>query len=462
MAPTLPLQHKHNKRCIMKKLIVILVIIFWGFVGVSELTANPRVSGYFYTGLSPYGSWIEIDYGVVVWRPTVMRMDWSPYRDGRWIWTSDGWYWQSNEPFGHITYHYGRWYFDDYYGWLWYPDYEWAPAWVEWRYDNDYIGWAPLHPYAMFSIAIGIHYTTVYYIPYYHWNFVVYNNFYDPYVYNHCVAPRYKYRVYSNTRYRNNYTYRNGRVRNNGVDVNIVRTRSGQKIRERDLQRVTDTRSMHKEKLDDQRKIKTFYRSRDELVSNELKDVKIKKSDRKSSLDVKNIRRGELEKKNIERKTHKERNRQIQTEENKRFSYTEKERSKTNKERKTNTSNERKKFDNNVTRKITSNEKIDDKKVDRKVKTNNEKIDLHKKSTVNKNKEIRIKNNTQMKEVKVKRNRTNKVQTKTEIKKRVDKTFSEKNKKTTVNNRNTKKDKRTTVKNNKKNNDNKKKKRSKR
>ena len=123
----------------MKKLIVILVLIFWGFVGVSELNANPRISGYFVNSLSLYGNWIEIDYGVVVWRPTIMSMDWSPYRDGRWIWTSDGWYWQSYEPFGHITYHYGRWYFDDYYGWLWYPDYEWAPAWVEWRYDNDYI-----------------------------------------------------------------------------------------------------------------------------------------------------------------------------------------------------------------------------------------------------------------------------------------------------------------------------------
>jgi hypothetical protein len=428
MAPTLPLQHKHKKRCIMKKLIVILVIIFWGIVGVSELNANPRVSGYFYNSLSPYGTWIEIDYGAVVWRPTIMRMDWSPYRDGRWIWTSDGWYWQSSEPFGHITYHYGRWYFDDYYGWLWYPDYEWAPAWVEWRYDNDYIGWAPLHPYAMFSIGIGIHYTTVYYIPYYHWNFVVYNNFYDPYVYNHCVAPQYKYRVYSNTRYRNNYTYNNGRVRNNGVDVNIVRTRSGQKIRERDLQRVTETRSLHKQKPDDRGNIKTFYRSRDELVSNDLRDVKIEKSKRESSLDVKKIRTDELENKNIERRTDKEQTKQLKSKENERDFNIEKERTKTNNERK--------------------------------VKTNNEKIDLQKKSTVNKNKEIRVKNNTQKKEEKVNRKKTNNVQTKTEIKKRVDKTFSEKNKKTTVNKRNNNDVKKTEVKTNGKSNDNKKKKRS--
>ncbi|MGB5847146.1 MAG: DUF6600 domain-containing protein, partial [Ignavibacteriaceae bacterium] len=346
-----------------------------------------------------------------------------------------------------------RWYFDDYYGWLWYPDYEWAPAWVEWRYDNDYIGWAPLHPYALFSIAVGIHYTTVYYIPYYHWNFVVYNNFYDPYVYNHCVAPRYKYRVYSNTRYRNNYTYRNGRVRNNGVDVKIVRKRSGQKIRERDLERVSDTRSLHKERVDDQRKIKTFYRSRDELVSNEINDVKIEKSDRKSSLDVKNIRRGEIEKKNIERKTDKERIKQKQTKETKRYSYSEKEITKTNNERKVKTFDERKKSGNDVVINKKT-EKVNDTKLHGKVYKDNE-------NKTNKKNDSRIKGkNEQKKEVKVDRKKTKNVQTKTDIKKRVDKTFSEKNKKTTVNKRNNNDVKKTKVNTNRKSNDNKKKKRS--
>ncbi len=439
----------------MKKLIVILVLIFWGFggVNVNEIIANPRVSGYFYNGLSPYGSWIEIDYGVVVWRPTVMKMNWSPYREGRWIWTSDGWYWHSYEPFGHITYHYGRWYFDDYYGWLWYPDYEWAPAWVEWRYDNDYIGWAPLHPYAIFSISIGIHYSTVYYIPYYHWNFVGYRHFYDPYVYNHCVAPRYKYRVYSNTRYRNNYTYRNGRVRNNGVDVKIVRKRSGQKIRERDLQRVSDIRSLNKGKLDDRQNLKTFYRSRDELVSNELKDVKIKRSNRKSSLDVKKIRRGDLENKNIEKKNDKKRTEQLQTKENERYSYTKKKRTKTNKEKKNKTSDVRKKSGNDIEVKKKS-ENLNDRKLQRNVYKNDDKKNKRQN-------DIRMTGrNEEKKKVKVNRKKIKKVQTKTEIKKRIDKKLSERNKKTTVNKRNTNNVKRTKLKTNSRNNDNIKKKRS--
>jgi len=47
---------------------------------------------------------------------------------------------------GLATYHYGRWVYDSYYGWLWTPGTQWAPAWVSWREGGDYIGWAPLPP----------------------------------------------------------------------------------------------------------------------------------------------------------------------------------------------------------------------------------------------------------------------------------------------------------------------------
>jgi len=437
----------------MKKLIVIIVLIFWGFVGVSEINANPRVSGYFYTGLSPYGSWIEIDYGVVVWRPTIMRMDWSPYRDGRWIWTSDGWYWQSYEPFGYITYHYGRWYFDDYYGWLWYPDYEWAPAWVEWRYDDDYIGWAPLHPFAVFSILIGIHYTTHYYTPYYHWNFVGYHHFYDPYVYNHCLGPRYKYRVYSNTRYRTNYVYHNGRIRNNGVDVNIIRKRTSQKIRQRDLLHVSDPVSIDSRNMDKNKKIRTFYKSRDELTRNEVKDVQITKSKRNSSLDVSRVKIGRMKDRNVKTSVDKDKTNQLKKNEREKYSYTKKKRTKTNNERKIKTSDVRKKSGNDVEIKKKT-EKVNDRKLREKVYKND------KKKNIKKNDSRITERKEKKKEVKVNRKKNKNVQTKTDIKKRVNKTFSEKNKKTTVNKRNTNNVKKTEVKTNRGSNDNKKKKRS--
>ena len=165
----------------MKKLIIAAVVIVFGLSANADANTDyaKRVGGYFYTSLSPYGTWMEIGFGTPVWRPTIMRRTWSPYSQGQWIYTDYGWYWDSYESFGAIVYHYGRWYYDDYYGWIWIPDYEWAPAWVDWRYDDDYIGWAPLSPYALFSINIGIHYTYDYYVPYNHWNYVKYNHFCD-------------------------------------------------------------------------------------------------------------------------------------------------------------------------------------------------------------------------------------------------------------------------------------------
>jgi len=393
----------------MKKLIIVFVLIFWGFVGVNEITAHPGVSGYFYTGLSPYGSWIEIDYGVVVWRPTNIRMDWSPYRDGRWIWTSDGWYWQSYEPFGYITYHYGRWYFDDYYGWLWFPEYDWAPAWVEWRYDNDYIGWAPLHPYAVFSISVGIYFTQTYYTPYYHWNFVTYNHFYDPYVYNHYVAPRYKYRVYSKTRYRNNYVYRNGRIRNYGVDVKIVRNRGGQNIKQRDVLRVSNHSSLNNGSLNNTSQIRTFYKSRDELVRNEVKNMKIKRGNRKSSLDVSLIKTSKIRDRNIISPTNKNRTKKIKTREVEKYSDNKVRKTKTNKERKIKISVDRKKSGRNMMMQQNRN-----------VKKKKETNEFKKNPALNKNNENRVQsNNRQKKEVMVNRNIERKVKTEANNQKRV-------------------------------------------
>ena len=110
--------------------------------------------GTFYDDLEPYGDWVEMpDYG---WgfAPRVDR-DWRPYTRGQWIWTDYGWYWDSDEDFGWAAYHYGRWVNDRYYGWIWIPGTEWAPAWVSWRHGNGYSGWAPLPPRAIWRRKIG-------------------------------------------------------------------------------------------------------------------------------------------------------------------------------------------------------------------------------------------------------------------------------------------------------------------
>ena len=73
--------------------------------------------------------------------------NWRPYTVGRWTSTDEyGWYWDSYEPFAWAVYHYGRWGYDPDYGWFWVPGDTWAPAWVQWRYSDEYVGWAPIGP----------------------------------------------------------------------------------------------------------------------------------------------------------------------------------------------------------------------------------------------------------------------------------------------------------------------------
>ncbi len=190
----------------------------------------------FYFELRHSGRWIEFDDGLVVWKPRIYDISWAPYRVGEWIWTDRGWYWYSYESFGEIVYHYGRWFFDDYYGWVWIPDYEWAPAWVEWRYSDNCIGWAPMSPYAAFSASFGFSYTRVYVIPVAHWNFVYIYDFNRPYIGNYFVGERYKYRYYEDTRYYDNTVYRDGdRYAVRGIDKDIVERNAGTKIKTRNL-----------------------------------------------------------------------------------------------------------------------------------------------------------------------------------------------------------------------------------
>jgi hypothetical protein len=103
--------------------------------------------GTFHNSLSPYGNWVNINNYGPVWRPSHRQADWQPYySNGYWAYTDYGWTWVSQDPWGHIAYHYGSWLNDPSYGWVWVPGYNWAPAWVTWQYTDDYIGWAPLPP----------------------------------------------------------------------------------------------------------------------------------------------------------------------------------------------------------------------------------------------------------------------------------------------------------------------------
>jgi hypothetical protein len=139
------------------RLLVLLLAAIFTMLTPRPAQAQAEVSfDFFYDSLAPYGEWIEIaDYGTA-WRPLDVDEDWAPYTDGYWAFTDAGWTWVSYEDFGGIVYHYGRWVRVEEEGWCWVPDYEWAPAWVSWRQNDDYVGWAPLPPEARWSPSIGI------------------------------------------------------------------------------------------------------------------------------------------------------------------------------------------------------------------------------------------------------------------------------------------------------------------
>jgi hypothetical protein len=190
-----------------------------------------------------------------------------------------------------MTYHYGRWYNDDYYGWIWVPDDQWAPAWVDWRYDDDYVGWAPLSPYGVFQIGLGLHFTNEYHAPYGYWNFVAYNHFCDRNVYHYYAGPTYKYRIYNGTRFRNDYDYSNGRVINRGIGYDVVRERSGRPIRTREIIRTTDPREVTGNR--DKNVIRTYVATRQDISRNNIRDITIKRPDRRTTMDVSKINLGE-------------------------------------------------------------------------------------------------------------------------------------------------------------------------
>ena len=162
----------------------------------------------FYDELSYYGDWVDNpDYGYV-WRPNVGR-DFRPYyTNGRWAMTEYGNTWVSDYEWGWAPFHYGRWFYDDYDGWVWLPDTVWGPSWVSWRTGGGFYGWAPLGPRSSINNNFGRNY----YVPNNHWVFIPQRCIYYP-SYARYWEPQRNVYVFNNTTYINNiYTY-NGNVR---------------------------------------------------------------------------------------------------------------------------------------------------------------------------------------------------------------------------------------------------------
>ncbi len=97
--------------------------------------------------LEGHGRWIETPRYGPVWQPDAAREPtFVPYLTrGRWVASSTGWFWRSDDAWGAITFHYGRWASIDG-AWTWVPGAAFSPAWVSWREGNGWVGWTPSPP----------------------------------------------------------------------------------------------------------------------------------------------------------------------------------------------------------------------------------------------------------------------------------------------------------------------------
>jgi hypothetical protein len=145
----------------------------------------------FRSTLGEQGEWYTSARYGGVWRPRV-AIGWRPYYYGSWLWTDEGWYWDSDEPFAWAVYHYGRWVLDPSWGWVWVPGYQWAPAWVTWRFGVDAVGWAPLGP------GVSVYVTSYPFFDFW-WTFVPCDRFVGVPIYTVAYGPRETHRHYRAT-----------------------------------------------------------------------------------------------------------------------------------------------------------------------------------------------------------------------------------------------------------------------
>lgn len=269
----------------MKRILVTLFAIA-SLHAVSAAHGTTVSFGVFYSSLGHHGEWISIAPSVYAWRPAHVVHGWRPYTIGRWAWTNDGWYWLSDEPWGWATYHYGRWYYDDYYGWIWLPGYEWAPAWVEWRYGGDYIGWAPLGPYAVFSINFGIYYRTRWSTPNYYWSFVNCRHITTSSVQRYVYRSDDNVRLIGRTRGAGSVRYSGGRVVTRGPERGYVEQRANIHLRSTEVVDVQDQARAGLIRSDGQERIEAYRPSIDRRATGNDRPQNLRQSDRETSLDM--------------------------------------------------------------------------------------------------------------------------------------------------------------------------------
>jgi hypothetical protein len=196
------------------------------------VSAPPADVAYFYSGLAPYGAWVQLPGYGWCWQPSVVAMNhsWRPYCDaGHWVYTDAGWCWVSDYSWGWAPFHYGRWYLHDRCGWVWVPDRVWGPAWVVWRNGGDFCGWAPLPPHAEFVVGLGWRFNGVSVGLNFDFGlradcfaFIGLGDFCSHDLGRRCLPQAQVTKIYNRTTIINSYTVNNKVLVNRGIEVNRV------------------------------------------------------------------------------------------------------------------------------------------------------------------------------------------------------------------------------------------------
>ncbi|OYV76450.1 MAG: hypothetical protein B7Z66_08895 [Chromatiales bacterium 21-64-14] len=211
-------------------MLITAVVLTLGFAPTfaPPATADPvRVDmSIMYRDLAPYGRWVQRPVYGWVWAPNGVALNWRPYTYGHWAYTDDyGWVWVSNWEWGWAPFHYGRWTYDDDYGWVWVPGTVWAPAWVAWRYGDDWVGWAPMPPAAVWQPSGGFLVSTAVierHIRPSTWVFVRERDFVRPNLARYAQIPARNVVIINYTRNTTQYRFEQHRIINRGVDISRV------------------------------------------------------------------------------------------------------------------------------------------------------------------------------------------------------------------------------------------------
>ena len=206
--------------------------------GYQQSAVQPPVGfNDFYNQLSPYGSWVNIAPYGQVWIANVPNFQ-PYYTKGYWTYTTYGWTWVSDYPWGWAPFHYGRWGYHNSYGWYWVPGYVWGPAWVAWGSGSDMYGWAPLMPGMNFGVTLSMNL-----FPSSYWTFMPGRYMGMTNIGNYYVNRSRNVTIIKNTTIINNYGTENNRRYTMGPSATEVQRYTGRTIQPMRVTNVSDNRS---------------------------------------------------------------------------------------------------------------------------------------------------------------------------------------------------------------------------